>query len=131
VRAPVAAAVDETLATRLGLENLDALRDAVRRNLSEQYGAASRFKLKRALLDQLDKTHDFPLPPRMVEAEFEVIWNQVHADLHAGRLSPEDQGKSHDELRAEYRKIAERRVRLGWCWPRSAGRTTSRSATPS
>jgi trigger factor len=113
VRAPVAAAVDETLATRLGLENLDALRDAVRRNLSEQYGAASRFKLKRALLDQLDKTHDFPLPPRMVEAEFEVIWNQVHADLHAGRLSPEDQGKSHDELRAEYRKIAERRVRLG------------------
>jgi trigger factor len=127
VRAPVAAAVDETLATRLGLENLDALRDAVRRNLSEQYGAASRFKLKRALLDQLDKTHDFPLPPRMVEAEFEVIWNQVHADLHAGRLSPEDQGKSHDELRAEYRKIAERRVRLGWCWPRSAGRTTSRS----
>lgn len=113
VRAPVEAAVDDALAERLGLGTLDALRDAIRRNLGEQNGAASRFKLKRALLDELDKRHDFPLPPRMVEAEFEVIWNQVHADMHAGRLSPEDQGKSHDELRAEYRKIAERRVRLG------------------
>ncbi|MDP8916599.1 MAG: trigger factor [Pseudomonadota bacterium] len=113
VRAPETAAVDDALAERLGLGGLDALRDAVRRNLAEQYGAASRFKLKRALLDELDRRHDFPLPPRMVDAEIEVIWNQVHADLHAGRLSPEDQGKSHDELRAEYRKIAERRVRLG------------------
>ena len=113
VRSPVAAAVDESLAERLGLGTLEALREAVSRNLGEQYSAASRFKLKRALLDELDRAHDFPLPPRMVEAEFEVIWNQVHADLHAGRLSPEDQGKSHDELRAEYRKIAERRVRLG------------------
>lgn len=113
VRAPVAAAVDDALAERLGLGTLEALREAVRRNLAEQYAGASRFKLKRALLDELDRRHDFPLPPRMVDAEFEVIWNQVHADLHAGRLPPEDQGKSHDELKAEYRKIAERRVRLG------------------
>jgi len=113
VSAPGEATVDDGLAERLGLGALDALRDAVRRNLADQYAGASRFKLKRALLDELDRRHDFPLPPRMVDAEFEVIWNQVHADLHAGRLSPEDQGKSHDELRAEYRRIAERRVRLG------------------
>lgn len=113
VRAPREAAVDEALAERLGLGTLDALRDAVRRNLADQYGAASRFKLKRALLDELDKGHDFPLPPRMVEQEFQVIWAQVKSDMDAGGLSEEDAGKDEDTLRAEYRRIAERRVRLG------------------
>ena len=61
----------------------------------------------------LDTAHDFPLPPRMVEAEFAGIWSQVEADRERGELAPEDEGKSEDELRAEYRKIAERRVRLG------------------
>jgi trigger factor len=113
VRGPKAAEADDAFAQRLGLTDLPGLRDAIRRQLAEQYGQASRFKLKRALLDELDKSHDFPLPPRMVEAEFEVIWNQVKADLDAGRLGEEDEGKSEDQLRAEYRKIAERRVRLG------------------
>jgi trigger factor len=113
VRAPQEIAVDDALAERLGLGTLDALRDAIRKNLSDQYGAASRFKLKRALLDQLDKAHDFPLPPRMVEQEFESIWRQVQGDQSQGALSEEDQGKDEATLRAEYRRIAERRVRLG------------------
>jgi trigger factor len=113
VRAPQEAEVNDALAERLGLGTLDALRDAIRRNLSEQYGAASRFKLKRALLDALDKAHDFPLPPRMVEQEFESIWRQVQGDQAQGSLSEEDQGKDEETLRAEYRRIAERRVRLG------------------
>jgi trigger factor len=113
VRSPQEAAVDEALAERLGLGTLDALRDAIRKNLADQYGAASRFKLKRALLDALDKAHDFPLPPRMVEQEFESIWRQVKTDQDGGQLSPEDQGKDEETLKAEYRRIAERRVRLG------------------
>ncbi|MBW3617059.1 MAG: trigger factor [Proteobacteria bacterium] len=113
VRAPQEAAVDEALAERLGLGTLDALRDAIRKNLSDQYGAASRFKLKRALLDALDKAHDFPLPPRMVEQEFDSIWRQVKGELEQGSLSEEDQGKDEETLKAEYRRIAERRVRLG------------------
>ena len=113
VRAPKAAEADDALAQRLGLTDLAGLRDAIRRQLAEQYGQSSRFKLKRALLDELDKRHDFPLPPRMVEAEFEVIWNQVKADLDAGQLGDEDKDKTEDQLRAEYRRIAERRVRLG------------------
>jgi trigger factor len=64
-------------------------------------------------LDQLDTKHDFPLPPKMVEAEFNSIWGQVEQDKAAGNLPPEDASKSDDQLRAEYRKIAERRVRLG------------------
>jgi trigger factor len=69
--------------------------------------------LKRALLDALDARHDIALPLRMVEAEFATIWREVEKDRADGKLSPEDEGKSEETLRAEYRKIGERRVRLG------------------
>jgi len=113
VKAPVEAQADDALAERLGMGDLEALKNALKVNLESQYAQTSRFKLKRALLDKLDTGHDFPLPPRMVEAEFESIWKQVEADKERGELAPEDEGKSDDELKAEYRKIAERRVRLG------------------
>jgi trigger factor len=41
------------------------------------------------------------------------IWQRVEADLKAGNLDPDDQGKDEDTLKADYRKIAERRIRLG------------------
>ncbi|HEY2708450.1 MAG TPA: trigger factor [Caulobacteraceae bacterium] len=113
VKAPVDVAPDDALAERLGMGDLDALKNALKVNLESQYAGATRMKIKRALLDQLDKGHDFPLPPRMVEAEFAGIWSQVEAERERGELAPEDEGKSDDELRGEYRKIAERRVRLG------------------
>ncbi len=69
--------------------------------------------MKRNLLDALDERHDFDLPPKMVEAEFDQIWKQFEQEKAADRLSDEDKEKSDDELKAEYRKIAERRVRLG------------------
>jgi trigger factor len=113
VRAPKAAAADDALAQSLGLPDLVALREALRSNLEGQYQGATRFKLKRALLDALDARHDISLPPRMVEAEFESIWRQVQNDAESGQTSPEDRDKPEEVLRAEYRKIAERRVRLG------------------
>jgi len=113
VRAPKASKVDDDLAQRLGIEDLEKLKELLRSNLQSQFAGATRFKLKRALLDVLDEKHDFPLPPRMVEAEFTQIWDQVQEDKTAGNLPPEDADKSDDQLRDEYRKIAERRVRLG------------------
>jgi trigger factor len=113
VRAPKASAIDDELAKRLGIEDLEKLRDLLRSNLQSQFTGASRFKLKRALLDILDEKHDFPLPPRMVEAEFSQIWEQVQQDKTAGNLPPEDADKTDAQLEVEYRKIAERRVRLG------------------
>ena len=113
VRAPVDSPADDAFAERLGLESLEKLRELVKSNLEQQYADASRFKLKRALLDQLDSKHDFPLPPKMVEAEFAAIWDQVQQDKEAGSLPDEDADKSDEQLQKEYRKIAERRVRLG------------------
>ncbi len=113
VRAPKESQIDDALAQQLGLSDLAALRDALREQLDRGYRQASRFKAKRLLLDALDAGHDIPLPPGMVEAEFGAIWEQIERDRAAGQTAPEDEGKSDDTLRAEYRKIAERRVRLG------------------
>ncbi len=113
VRAPKAAGADDEFAKSLGLADLAALKDAIRNQLKTRYESMSRFKLKRSLLDQLDEKHDFPLPPRMVEAEFEGIWQQVLAENQNQGPSEEDKDKTEEQLKAEYRKIAERRVRLG------------------
>lgn len=113
VRAPEETKIDDELAKKLGLSDLPALREVLKKNLADQYANNSRFKLKRALLDELDKGHDFPLPPRMVDAEFAGIWRQVEQDKSQGNLPPEDADKTDEQLKDEYRKIAERRVRLG------------------
>ena len=113
VRAPVEGELDDAFAVRIGFETLDKLKDAIRGQMAQQYAGASRYKAKRALLDVLDQGHAFPLPSRMVESEFGVIWSQVEQERERGELSEEDAGKTDEQLRAEYRKIAERRVRLG------------------
>jgi trigger factor len=113
IKAEAPAVIDEAFAQRIGIESLDKLKELLRTNLNQQYAGAARFKLKRALLDSLDKAHDFPLPPKMVDAEFDSIWSQVQADKNAGRMPEEDAKKSEKALKDEYQRIAERRVRLG------------------
>jgi trigger factor len=113
VKKPVESKPDDEFAQRLGMTDLEALKSALKAQLQQGYFQTSRFKLKRALLDALDKGHSFELPPRMVEAEFDMIWRQVEADREREGLPPEDEGKTEEQLKAEYRKIAERRVRLG------------------
>lgn len=113
VREPKTPDVDEEFAKGLGLEGLDKLKELVGEQIKGEFATASRAKAKRHLLDQLDEKHDFELPPKMVEAEFDQIWQQLQAEMDAGRTADEDKDKSEDELKAEYRKIAERRVRLG------------------
>ncbi len=113
VRAPKEATLDEAWATNLGFEGLGAIKDALRQRIESEHGAQSRAKAKRALFDAFDAKHDFDLPPRMVEAEFNQIWQQIEADRIAGRLDASDEGKSEADLRKEYHDIAERRVRLG------------------
>ncbi len=113
VRAAKTPTVDDALATAFGMEGLEQLRKMVRDRLEADHTAQSRMKAKRALFDKLDELHDFPLPPGMVQGEFDEIWKQLSADRDAGKLDEDDAAKSEDELKADYRKIAERRVRLG------------------
>jgi trigger factor len=113
IKAPEDAKIDDELAKKMGLEDLATLKDRVRDQVKADFNAASRLHLKRRILDALDTAHDFPLPPAMVEAEFASIWAQVEAELKREGKTAEDEGQTEDELKAEYRAIAERRVRLG------------------
>lgn len=113
VRAPRAGDPDDAWASELGFDSLNALKDAIKQRIESDHTQQSRAKAKRALFDQLDTKHSFELPPRMVEAEFNQIWRQIEQDKAEGRLDPSDADKSEDDLRKEYRAIAERRVCLG------------------
>lgn len=151
LRRPVDAAIDDAIAKAAGFDDLDGLKKAIREEHSRQYKALSRARLKRQVLDALDEAHSFELPPAMVEAETDSIWQQyeahrkhqnahahdhdhdhdhvhepdhnhehdhehdhghdhrpAHEDAHGG-----DEGKSDEELKAEFRELADRRVRLG------------------
>ena len=113
VKAPEETRIDDELAKKLGLDDLVTLKEKVREQLKTDFTQASRLHLKRRILDALDNVHDFPLPPAMVEHEFKNIWAQVEEELKREGKTAADEGKTEDELKAEYRRIAERRVRLG------------------
>jgi len=113
VEAPGAATLDDDFAKTLGFESLAKLKDAVRERIQREHSAASRQKIKRALLDELDARHKFEPPPSLVEQEFNNVWTTVENDLKAQGRSFADEGTTEEKARAEYRAIAERRVRLG------------------
>jgi trigger factor len=113
VEAVQPATIDDDLGKELGFDDLQALRRAVREQLERDYGQLARQRLKRQLLDQLAAKHDFPVPAGMVELEFDTIWKQFEEARAQAKGEAEDAGKSDDELKSEYRTIAERRVRLG------------------
>ncbi|MGC9268871.1 trigger factor [Acidiphilium sp.] len=109
----VAPVIDDAFAEANGFENLEEFRKFFKDRIEQQRAGASRMKVKRALLDELAKQADFAAPETLVEAEFAEIWRQVESERAAGRLDAEDAAKDEDTLRAEYRAIADRRVRLG------------------
>jgi len=113
VEAPQPAAVDQALATALGAESIEKLRTAVHDRIAQDHAMASRQKLKRVLLDRLDALHEFAAPPTLIEQEFTNVWEAVVADLKGQNRTFEDEGTTEEKARAEYRDIADRRVRLG------------------
>jgi len=113
VKKPDGLVIDDALAQKLGVDSIGTLKTRVRDQLKTDFARASRMHLKRRILDALDSAHSFSLPATMVEGEFGTIWNQVEAELKREGKTPEDEGKTEDELKKEYHDIAERRVRLG------------------
>ncbi len=105
--------LNDELAKTLGFEGLEEVRDAIRQQVQQEYDQLSRMRIKRELLDVLSTKADFAAPESMVESEFNAIWQRVESDRKEGRQDLEDKDKDEDTLRADYRRIAERRVRLG------------------
>ena len=113
VAAPGSVSVDDAFAKSLGMESLDKLKEALKERITREHAAESRRKVKRALLDALDERHRFELPPTLVEEEFGNVWRTVTSDLEAQKKTFADENTTEEAARAEYRGIAERRVRLG------------------
>ena len=154
-RSPIA--IDDELGQAVGLENLAELRQELRQRLQRDYDAASRLRLKRSLLDKLAEGHDFPVPPGMVDLEFDNIWRQYQAQgepppavagaeatpavgevgaeatpaITDGEAVPTaaGPGQNDEAARAEYRRLAERRVRLGLLLA-EVGRKNNITVTP-
>jgi trigger factor len=113
IETPKPVTLDDEFAKSLGLESLAKLRDAVKERVAQDHAAMSRQKVKRALLDQLDKLHKFEPPPTLVEEEFERVWKTVLQELENEKKTFADENTTEDKAKAEYRAICERRVRLG------------------
>ena len=113
VEAPGEVTLNDDFAKSLGLDSLAKLRDALRERLQREHASASRQKVKRALLDQLDERHKFEPPPTLVEQEFNNVWSAIENDLKQQNRTFADEGTTEEKAREEYRGIAERRVRLG------------------
>ena len=105
--------LDDEFAKRVGVESLEKLRETIGKQVEGEYGRATRQRVKRQMLDQLDALHSFPLPQNLVEQEFDNIWKQVTHDVEHHGKSFEAEGTTEEEARKDYRAIAERRVRLG------------------
>jgi trigger factor len=80
VRGRLPVVLDDELGKAVGLESLAELRQEVQQQMQRDYDAAARLRLKRALLDKLAEAHDFPVPPGMVDLEFDNIWKQYKAE---------------------------------------------------
>ena len=113
IEAPGSVTVDDEFAKLLGLESLAKLRDAVKDRIVREHHGMTRQKLKRALLDELDRLHKFEPPPSLVEEESDRVWKSVLSEMENEKKTFADENTTEEKAKAEYRAIAERRVRLG------------------
>ena len=113
VHKAIPAKVDDELAKLVGGQSLDQLKDYLKGQIGGEIAMLARARLKRRLLDILANNHSFPVPDSLIDHEFDAIWKRLEEDRANGELDADDAAKSEDELKAEYRTLSERRVRLG------------------
>ncbi len=104
---------DDEFAKSLGLESLDKLKELLKEQIAKEFTQASRRNAKDSLFEALDKAHSFELPPSLVDSEFENMWRDLTRRMEMNKKTFEDEDKSEEETREEYRTEAQRKVRLG------------------
>jgi trigger factor len=113
IEAPGETEVNDEFAKTLGLESLEKLKEAARERLVAEFAGATRQRVKRALLDRLDDSHQFEAPPSLIEEEFSLMWNSIKAEMESSGKTFADENTTEEAAKEEYHKIADRRVRLG------------------
>jgi trigger factor len=122
VKRPEAAAIDDEFATKMGLENLKELKKTLTDQIKSDYDRVGRNRVKRKLLDELVSQYEFEVPTGLVDAEFDAIWQQFGEQIAKSEGEESEAGKSEEEFKADYKEIAERRVRLGLLLSEVGGR---------
>jgi len=113
LREPKEVEINDEFAKSMGEENLDKLKETIKTRIKSDYDVASRMKLKRQLLDNLDKEYSFDVPQGLVDAEYKAIVNQYENAKKHNQLDEEEKAKPEEKLLEEYKDIAIRRVKLG------------------
>lgn len=113
IREPKPVVIDDEFAVSLGEKDLDSLRAKVVERIKADYEIASKMKLKRALLDVLDKEYSFDVPQKLTDAEYDGIVKQYEQAKKYNQLDEYEKSKDEKDLLAEYKEIASRRVKLG------------------
>jgi trigger factor len=113
IESPGTVTIDDAFAKSLGMESLDKLTTMIKERIAREHAGMSRQKMKRQLLDQLDQMHKFSPPPTLVEDEFKNVWSAIESDLKQQGRTFADENTTEEKAREEYRRISERRVRLG------------------
>ncbi len=103
-------AIDDALAKKAGMDDLEALKKAIREQHHQGFNDVTRQKAKRALLDALNDAYDFELPQSLVDAEYESIQKAFEQAKEAGE---EVEEMSDEDREADFHDIAVRRVKLG------------------
>jgi trigger factor len=113
IETPNDVTINDEFAKSLGMESLDKLKDALRDRIKQEHERVTRQRLKRGLLDVLDERHNFELPPALVDQEFENLWRVTTEQMKNEGKTFTDENTTEEAAKEEYRKIANRRVRLG------------------
>lgn len=95
--------LDDEFAKRLGVENVEAMRNAVKTQMEAALASMSRQHMKRQILDALDDGHKFDVPAQLVDAEFATIWQRVEHEVQSHGRSFEDEGTTEEAAREQYR----------------------------
>ena len=112
IRETIPAEINDEMAKKMGVESVDELRKNIRESQAQELNSISRMRMKR---DLLDKEHKFELPEGIYEEQVNTIWAEFERrrEDNPDQIDEDDKGKSDEELKAQYRIIAERMVRLG------------------
>ena len=113
VRVPQKKVLDDNFAKTMGAVDLKDFKEKVKKQMQNELDNTSKIIMKKDLIDQLDKTYKITLPQGLVNVEFESIWKRYNEDKSKGVIDESDKNKKDEDVKKDYKAIAERRVKVG------------------
>ena len=108
-------AIDDQLAKSFGgYNNLDELKEAIKKNLIERVRIKDKMDLKNQIIRQLLKSSRFTLPDSLVKRQTDRLVEEKKKDLLYQGIKKEDIEAREKDFRNNLKEEAERQVRLAF-----------------